>query len=181
MGQAESILSSLKEYPVLIVPGGGIFAQRVREVSGRVDSKTSHFMAIMGMNIYGLYLEGIGKISATESMPSRLPAVFLPYRYMRENDPLPHTWEVTSDSIACYLGARLGASEVTLLKVEEGIRVEGRVMPRLSPSELEALNQDVVDPYLPQVVRKEEVRCRVGGWNSLHGLLKGRGGTLIEP
>ena len=42
--------------------------------------------------------------------------VLAPYRWLRAADPLPHSWEVTSDSIAAWLAGELGARRVVLVK-----------------------------------------------------------------
>jgi aspartokinase-like uncharacterized kinase len=39
---------------------------------------------------------------------------------MRSADPLPHSWEVTSDSIAAWLAGALGAHRVVLVKPVAG-------------------------------------------------------------
>jgi hypothetical protein len=45
----------------------------------------------------------------------RLP-VLAPYRWLRERDPLPHAWDVTSDSIAAWVADALGAHRLVLVK-----------------------------------------------------------------
>ena len=45
----------------------------------------------------------------------RVP-VIAPYRWLREADPLPHSWDVTSDSIAAWLASALGAARLVLVK-----------------------------------------------------------------
>jgi hypothetical protein len=35
---------------------------------------------------------------------------------MREADPLPHSWEVTSDSIAAWIAGAVGARRLVLIK-----------------------------------------------------------------
>ncbi len=45
----------------------------------------------------------------------RLP-VLAPYRWLCEEDPLPHSWVVTSDSIAAWVAGRLGARRLILVK-----------------------------------------------------------------
>jgi hypothetical protein len=47
--------------------------------------------------------------------------VLAPFRWLRSADPLPHGWHVTSDSIAAWVAARLGARRLVLLKSVEGV------------------------------------------------------------
>jgi hypothetical protein len=42
--------------------------------------------------------------------------VLAPSRWMRSADVLPHTWEVTSDSIAAYVAGALDAAQLILIK-----------------------------------------------------------------
>jgi dihydroneopterin aldolase len=42
--------------------------------------------------------------------------VLAPYRWLREADPLPHSWDVTSDSIAAWVAGELGARRLILVK-----------------------------------------------------------------
>jgi len=42
--------------------------------------------------------------------------IFLPLDYYRKLDPLPHSWQVSSDSIALELALRAGAERLVLLK-----------------------------------------------------------------
>jgi dihydroneopterin aldolase len=42
--------------------------------------------------------------------------VLAPARWLREADPLPHSWDVTSDSIAAWVAGMLGAPRLVLLK-----------------------------------------------------------------
>ena len=39
-----------------------------------------------------------------------------PYRWLRESDPLPHSWDVTSDSIAAWIASEIGAPQLILIK-----------------------------------------------------------------
>ena len=52
---------------------------------------------------------------ADASRMANLP-VLAPYRWLRDADALPHSWEVTSDSIAAWLAGELGARRVVLVK-----------------------------------------------------------------
>src|SRR5256886_11582206 len=56
---------------------------------------------------------------AAARQAGRLP-VLAPYRWVRAADPLPHTWEITSDSIAAWLAGMLGARRIVLIKPAGG-------------------------------------------------------------
>jgi aspartokinase-like uncharacterized kinase len=42
--------------------------------------------------------------------------VLAPSRWLRDADPLPHSWDVTSDSIAAWIAGEIGARELVLVK-----------------------------------------------------------------
>ncbi len=101
----------------LIIPGGGIFADSVRAAS--LDDDAAHWQAIASMNRYGRFLSTFG-FPITERLET--PAgvqIFLPEKVLREADPLPHSWDVTSDSIALWVAGQLDAP-LLLVKSREG-------------------------------------------------------------
>ena len=54
--------------------------------------------------------------------------VLAPMTWVRRVDPLPHTWNVTSDSIAAWLAGELGAERLLLVKppgARGGVLVDG--------------------------------------------------------
>ena len=53
----------------------------------------------------------ISAVLGTRGIP-----VLAPSRWLRESDPLPHSWDVTSDSIAAWVAGRLGARRLVLVK-----------------------------------------------------------------
>ena len=59
--------------------------------------------------------------------------VLAPSRWVRDADPLPHTWDVTSDSIAAWIAGTIGAERLVVIK---------------PPG---ASTRDVVDEYFHQV------------------------------
>lgn len=111
---------------ILVVPGGGPFAETVRELSRRIElgADTAHWMAILGMEQYAHALasriaaaklvEGAGEIAAALA-EGRVP-VLAPFRWLRAVDPLPHSWDVTSDSIAVWIAGAVGARQLVLIK-----------------------------------------------------------------
>ncbi|HYU90754.1 MAG TPA: hypothetical protein VE966_09940 [Gemmatimonadales bacterium] len=111
---------------IVVLPGGGPFADAVRQMFKRVNigEDAAHWMAVLGMDQYAHALaarlpesalvDGEGGIAAAVQA-ARLP-VLAPYRWLRAADPLPHSWEVTSDSIAAWLAGQVGARRVVLIK-----------------------------------------------------------------
>lgn len=132
--------------PLLIVPGGGPFANAVREVRG--DGDTAHWMAIAAMDQYGWCAASHGlPVTDIPSVPVR-PVILLPYRCMREHDPLPHSWDITSDTIAAWVAGTLGI-DLLVLKSVDGIIVNGKLREKVTTPVI----TDVVDPaFLPYVI-----------------------------
>ena len=68
--------------PVLVVPGGGTFADSIRRLDLR-DETTSHWMAVAAMDQYGLLIASQG-IPATDQLQApEESTVLLPYRCVR--------------------------------------------------------------------------------------------------
>ncbi|MDD1715738.1 MAG: uridylate kinase [Methanolinea sp.] len=147
------LLRSL-DAPVLVVPGGGRFAQAVRDCG--VDGTPAHWMAIAAMEEYGWYISSFGlPVTEVLSIPDS-PGAFLPYRELRSCDPLPHSWKVTSDTIAAWVAHTLGL-DLILLKSVDGIRSQG-VFQEVVDS---PLNTGDVDPCLIPYTLSHGVRTRI--------------------
>jgi aspartokinase-like uncharacterized kinase len=111
---------------MLVVPGGGPFAEAVREIDRRVGlaDDAAHWMAIRAMDVFAELLASRltrGRLvtslaEANEAAREGLIPVLAPFRWLREADPLPHSWDVTSDSIAAWLATVIGAGQLILLK-----------------------------------------------------------------
>ena len=115
---------------LVIVPGGGPFADAVRTMFRRIKigDDAAHWMAVLGMDQYAhvltsrlpgaVLVEQQAEVAAARQA-GRLP-VLAPYRWVRAADPLPHTWEITSDSIAAWIAGMLGARRIVLIKPAGG-------------------------------------------------------------
>jgi (4-(4-[2-(gamma-L-glutamylamino)ethyl]phenoxymethyl)furan-2-yl)methanamine synthase len=110
----------------LIVPGGGPFADAVRDADRTVGlgDDAAHWMAVLAMDQYAELLvtqlprgERVASLREAEAAiaAGRLP-VLAPSRWLRQADPLPHSWDVTSDSIAAWVAGEAGASTLILVK-----------------------------------------------------------------
>ena len=113
-------------HPLLVVPGGAQFADVVRAHDRRftLRAQTAHWMAILAMDQYAYVLadrisgavivEEPGEIR--EALSGGKIPIIAPARWMRSADALPHSWEVTSDSIAAFVAGALGAGRLALIK-----------------------------------------------------------------
>jgi aspartokinase-like uncharacterized kinase len=111
---------------LLVVPGGGPFADAVRELFRRIkiSEEAAHWMAVLGMDQYAHALAerttGAVLVEQQYEIAAALDAgripVLAPYRWLRAADPLPHSWSVTSDSVAAWVAGALGAKRVVLIK-----------------------------------------------------------------
>jgi len=129
---------------LLIVPGGGPFADAVREVDRRfkLRDEAAHWMAVLAMDQYAYVVatrlaggaivaerREIGAVLAAGRVP-----VLAPSRWLRDADPLPHSWDVTSDSLAAWIAGQVGTPRLVVIK----------------PSGAEG--SDLVDPYFARTL-----------------------------
>lgn len=115
---------------LLVVPGGGPFADAVRELVRRVKigEDAAHWMAVLGMDQYAHALtEGTAGAVLVEQLPeihaaldAGLVPVLAPYRWLRAADPLPHSWSATSDSVAAWVTGAVSAKRIVLIKPAKG-------------------------------------------------------------
>ena len=111
---------------VAIVPGGGPFADAVRDADHHfhLTDDTAHWMAVLAMDQYAHLLAGMRAdltVAASEhdvdsAIASGRVPVIAPYHWLHDADPLPHTWDVTSDSISAWVASTLGARQLVLVK-----------------------------------------------------------------
>jgi len=168
-----------KSYRMLVVPGGGKFADVVREFYRNFDlsDTVAHKMAILSMDQFGLFLSNITpnsqityvleedqRLSSTGILP-----IILPSNLMFKKDPLKPSWDVTSDSIAAYIAGLLLAKKLILVTDVDGIFTEdpeknpnARMIEKLSVNELLDWNKITsVDKFLPRMLLKTKLDCYV--------------------
>jgi 5-(aminomethyl)-3-furanmethanol phosphate kinase len=162
-----------ERYSLLIVPGGGEFADRVREVYRRynLDETTAHSMALLAMDQYGYLLSRLIDGStltadlnlARQTAESGRVAVLLPSALLTHADPLPHSWAVTSDTIAAWVAHQVDCRWLVLLKDVDGLlshEHEGKssleLIAELTVEQL-AKHAGGVDEYLHQFLSSTHI------------------------
>lgn len=121
-----AIAEAAGSQPLVVVPGGGPFADAVRSVDVRVgvSGDTAHWMAIAAMDQHAEMIAAslpasrrvTDAAAIADAHRSGLIPVLAPLQWLRSVDPLPHSWDVTSDSIAAWVGGVLGARRLLLIK-----------------------------------------------------------------
>ncbi|MFW9936074.1 MAG: hypothetical protein ACFFD5_00345 [Candidatus Thorarchaeota archaeon] len=114
---------------ILIIPGGGSLANFVREIYSefKINDELAHWIAIYSMNYNGKMLKikfphlEIVENFDTFKKKKRMFSILLPYKEFKRTDPLPHSWNVTSDSIALHCAYKLGLEDCFLIKAVDGI------------------------------------------------------------
>jgi len=178
IGNARNLVYMLHEYAltkderILIVPGGGIFADTVRMASGvyGISDEAAHWMAILAMDQYAHYLTdgtparlvtGIADLSSIRAGAS----VILVYDLLKKSDSesgsgIAHTWNATSDTIAGWIASQLDATFIKATDVD-GILREGEQLSEITASELITMGETCVDPELPGLLLSMSMNCRV--------------------
>jgi len=111
---------------VVIVPGGGGFADQVREHQAvwNFDDVAAHNMAVLAMAQHALLMRGVCRnlvVAATEGQIRRAlhggrAAVWAPFGMLQQEANVLTNWDVSSDSLAAWLANRLNAERLLLVK-----------------------------------------------------------------
>ncbi|MGP8323199.1 MAG: amino acid kinase family protein [Methanosarcinaceae archaeon] len=156
--------SKNRDTAILIVPGGGMFADKVRSVSEKYDisDEAAHWMAILAMEQYGYYMIDKTDVKGIESIHDLLfgVSILLPYRLLKETDELAHSWNVTSDTIAAWVADKLNARLVKATDVD-GVLVGNVLIQEISATDLLEMGITCVDKELPKFIRAKNMDCMV--------------------
>lgn len=171
---------------IILIPGGGSIVNFIRKVYLELNftEELGHWMGVISMNYNGLELgkkfpelDVIEDINSLKKLDKSL-CIFLPYRFLKEIDILPHSWDVTSDSITLFLAKELEIPHCVLIKDINGIlNNENQVMKELTTSEFKKIKESgqlgefessegelksqsrPVDSYLLTLIEKWKISC----------------------
>lgn len=148
-------LTGLDSDATVVVPGGGAAADVIRELDRRqrLGDEKAHWLALraLALNAYFLadLLSGVRVLESIEEIGGGL-AVLDPLAFCRDDErrhpstALPHSWAVTSDSVAARVAVASGAQRLILLK-------SVGIPPDLAWED--AARQGLVDEAFPGIVR----------------------------
>ena len=163
---------------IIVVPGGGPFADAVRAAQGPMgfDDRAAHAMALMAMNQFACALESLeprlrlarSRAAIRRALREKVVPVWAP-EAMTLAAGLPATWALTSDSLAAWLGGELEAADILLIK-------HGRFDPPTVDVD-QLAERGIVDPLFPYYFRQSGARAWLAApddsANLAHGLRHG--------
>ncbi|TFG11462.1 MAG: hypothetical protein EU535_07205 [Promethearchaeota archaeon] len=189
---------------IVIIPGGGTLANFIRNADATLNmgDDLAHWSAILAMHYNGLRLsknlpnvdyitDFIELQKLINDKKSKQILIFGSYNYLTNNDVLPHSWEVTSDSITLFLANRLKLDVCYLIKDIDGIiNNENQIINELTATEFEKYRESdalakiqknenlskesqPVDSYISKLINDYQIACIVlngskGKLNILH-------------
>jgi aspartokinase-like uncharacterized kinase len=111
---------------VVIVPGGGVFADAVRDAQAKtgIDDATAHQMAVVAMDQYAILMTGLNEdlvlasseLEIAERGWQHRAVVWKPSAMVLADNELPMSWDLTSDSLAAWLATKLNAQHLLVIK-----------------------------------------------------------------
>ena len=141
---------------LVIVPGGGIFANQVRDEQQKwkFDDKAAHQMALLAMEQYAyllqFYAQDLGLVDSIQGIEKAISLnqvpVWLPFKMINACQDVSANWNITSDSLSLWLAAQLNAEHTMLVKSLGSKNLNAR---QLSESEM-------VDKNFPEFVKKSQ-------------------------
>jgi aspartokinase-like uncharacterized kinase len=145
--------------PVIVVPGGGALADEVRSVQASLGfgDPAAHRMALLAMDQLAWAVAGMRQgftVGTTETelravLERGEVAVWAPYGLVAGRGDVEESWRLTSDSLALWLAARVGASRCYLIK---SIRREGT-----HATAAELARRGIVDAAFPSMLKEAGV------------------------
>lgn len=161
---------------IVLVNGGGCLANNIRQLNenNHFSDDVNHWNAIKCMDIIGNFIadknEDIIPITSLEEIDevhnNNKTPLLLTYELMRKEDPLKHSWDVTSDSIACWIANQINAKLLILTNVDGIYRGNissnnKKLIKNIKAKDLLFFKETCVDKCLPKLLIKYHLDCFV--------------------
>lgn len=161
-GRLASVLAMIggARIPVVIVPGGGPFADAVRDLQSKMqfEDSVAHRLAMLAMEQMAECIvsrqPGMTVARSLEDiseavMDGQIP-VWAPLQMIGDDKTIPESWDATSDALAARLAELLDARLVLLKSVSA----------RDISSAKDLVREGIVDPVFPEIVERADL-----GWS----------------
>jgi aspartokinase-like uncharacterized kinase len=150
--------------PVVVVPGGGAFADAVRDQQRALGlgDAVAHRIAMLAMHQTAEIIVALNNCFAAADSIAAVHAslgrghtpVWLPLPMMEDDEAISADWSTTSDSLAARLAELLGGAPLALLKSVD-------VDPAASAEDL--ARDGIVDAAFPGHVARSGIQWRIYG------------------
>ncbi len=164
-GRLDSVLSMIgsARIPVVVVPGGGPFADSVRNLQKEMkfDDAVAHRLAMRAMEQMAEYIvsrqagmrvaKSLEEISDT-LMDGQIP-VWAPLQMITDDRSVAEYWSATSDSLAARLAELLDARLVLLKSTTADLRSSAEDLAR----------QGIVDSLFPKIAGRANLSWSIFG------------------
>ncbi|MCS7118823.1 MAG: uridylate kinase [Archaeoglobaceae archaeon] len=169
---------------VKVIPGGWIFSDIVEKMN--LSEEISHWMAVLSMNLYGYYMFSYAEKAGFEilepeefgELRRRGRFIVLPYKLLKNFDELPHSWDVTSDSISIWIASKIGEKKVFKVTAVGGVLRNGYFLEFAKAEE----SIGVIDRYSPVLIKNHGIELFICSPEELKNyILRGRArGTFVR-
>ncbi|ADC70398.1 aspartate/glutamate/uridylate kinase [Methanocaldococcus sp. FS406-22] len=174
---AKPLLKALKNYAkennkkIVIIPGGGEFANVVRKIDKtlNISNSLSHKLAIKCMDLIGEVYAEIGNIKAYDTLfdlkreiEKEKIAILLPSKILLSTDIAEHSWAITSDSLSLYIGKLLDVREVIIATDVDGIYDKfpgGKLLNIINANDIKGLTS--VDETFPILLKQFKMNAYI--------------------
>jgi aspartokinase-like uncharacterized kinase len=158
----EHWLKTLPSSWVLLVPGGGPTVDVIRNFERQhgLGEESAHWLALRALSVSAHFLAAVLSLrrsprpaviadlqDADAIWSQRGLPILDPFRFAQEDEDrpgrLPHSWSVTSDSLAARVAMRFQAQKLILLKSTD------------IPNDWMKAERGIVDPYFEEIIRTD--------------------------
>ena len=159
---------------IVLVNGGGSLANNIRDFNSisSFSDDVNHWTAIKCMDIIGNFIADKNNVIETVTSldeiddihkKNKIPLI-LCYELLKKEDPLEHSWDVTSDSIACWIAHKINAKLLILTNVDGiyrgNISSNNKILIKsISAEKLLFFKETCIDKCLPKLLIKYHLDC----------------------
>jgi len=168
------LIASYSKKNILIVPGGGPFADQVRSADREynLDPKHAHSMAVLAMQQYGMLMASLCPKLKLACKPEEIlqlwendnAVIWEPMEMVQSSCTLDASWQHTSDSIAAWLASNLNIDNLLLIKSSKQVIGESNFN--------ELAEKGCIDANLPDLILENNLKLHLLHKSQLHQIEK---------
>ena len=169
----EIISESFSIKPIFsIIPGGGIFAENVRNIQKKylLSDEIAHWMAIRAIGqqalllshylnnseiLYDFTRESISEFILTN--PGRIPILDV-FSFMKNHSKLEQSWNATSDAISIEITNFLGLENIIFVKDIDGVLLDNKLLEIITINDLTNLKDSPLDKLSPKLLKENNIK-----------------------